>query len=163
MDNIENEQTKQLLETKAIDNYRKVMFNNLRYSYPLLLDYELDDAITWAISNNNKLYPAKIYNNYTKKEINGTTLDILRYIESLEPVVTSSGVMFKRRGTADNPLARMVQGFLNQRKIYKNDMFRYLSEGDLKKYAYYNLYQTLEKLNANAVYGKKFCLLIIVI
>ena len=119
-----NDSTRQLLETKVINNYKKVMFNNLRYSYPLLLDYELDNAITWAIANNNKLYPAKIYNNYTKKEINGTTLDILRYIESLEPVITSSGVMFKKRGTADNPLARMVAGFMKQRGILKSRMWR---------------------------------------
>ena len=154
-DDMYNDSTRQLLETKVINNYKKVMFNNLRYSYPLLLDYELDNAITWAIANNNKLYPAKIYNNYTKKEINGTTLDILRYIESLEPVITSSGVMFKKRGTADNPLARMVAGFMKQRGIYKKDMFYWLEPEhlDLKKYAYYDLYQTLEKLNANSVYG----------
>ena len=146
-----NNETKQLLETEAVNNYKKVMFNNLRYSYPLLLDYELENAITWAIANNNKLYPAKIYNNYTKKEINGTTLDILRYIESLEPVLTSSGVMFKKRVTADNPLARMVQGFMSERKEYKSKMFKY--DRGTKEYAYYNLYQLLCKLNANALYG----------
>ena len=52
----------------------------------------------------------------------GTLLDVLQYIEKLQPIITSSGVLYRKHKEMDNPLSRMVQGFLKQRKVYKNQM-----------------------------------------
>jgi hypothetical protein len=134
------------LNLKPINEYKQVMMEGLRHSFPGLHPEELSKAIDWSI--NSRLYngPASLDNNYTKKRMDGTVLDILKYIESLEPIVTSSGVLFKKHKEAENPLSKMINGFLVKRAEYKSTMFKYpKGSAEFEKY---NLFQLLEKLNA---------------
>lgn len=140
-----------LLSTNVVQEYKSVMIENLASSFPGLNIDELDSAITWAIINRHNIHPVKLDNNYTKQTINGTVLDILRYIEKLEPIITSSGVLFKKHKEADNPLSKMIMGFLEQRSFYKKEMFKYPKGSS--EFEKYNLLQLLEKLNANGTYG----------
>lgn len=135
-----------VLDMSVIQNYMKVMYDGLKHSFPLLREDELKEAIQYSVTNRIYNGPAYIDNNYTKKKLNGTVLDILRYIESLEPIVSSSGVLFKKHKEADNPLSKMIMGFLKQRAIYKDIMFKYPKGSE--QFARYNLFQLLEKLNA---------------
>ena len=136
---------------KVINEYVETMVNGLRHSFPNLHERELRDAIAWSI--NKRLYNgnASLNNNYTHKKLNGTVLDILKYIEKLEPIVTSSGVLFKKHKEAVNPMSKMIMGFLDKRASYKKEMFKYPKGSE--QFARYNLAQLLEKLNANATYG----------
>lgn len=136
---------------KVINEYVETMVSGLRHSFPNLHERELRDAIAWSI--NKRLYNgnASLNNNYTHKKLNGTVLDILKYIEKLEPIVTSSGVLFKKHKEAVNPMSKMIMGFLDKRAAYKKEMFRYPKGSE--QFARYNLAQLLEKLNANATYG----------
>ena len=145
---IENipQEAQRLLSTKVVKDYKQTMIENIQSSFPGLNVSELDDAITWAIINRHQNHPAKLDNNYTKQVVNGTVVDILKYIESLEPVITSSGVLYKKHKEADNPLSKMIQGFLKQRKIYKKEMFKHPKGSAM--FEKYNLLQLLEKLNA---------------
>ena len=146
MDN--NEKVKQ---AKVIKEYTRMMVDGLKHSFPSLSEDELRDAINWSVMKRYHNGPASINNNYTKKRIDGTVLDVLNYIDKLEPIVTSSGVLFKKHKEADNPLSRMITGFLKQRSKYKSMMFKYpKGSAEFEKY---NLFQLLEKLNANATYG----------
>lgn len=139
------------IENKAINGYVDIMANGLINSFPSLKKKDLRKAIEWSISKRLQNKPASIDNNYTKKKLNGTVLDILNYIEKLQPIVSSSGVLFKQHKEADNPLSRMISGFLKQRSNYKAEMFKYPKGSYL--FEKYNLFQLLEKLNANATYG----------
>lgn len=139
------------MSTKAIKEYEQIMVDGLRHSFPLLNEDELRSAIQYSITNRLNNKEAYIENNYTKRTINGTVLDIISYIEKLEPIVTSSGVLFKKHKEADNPLSRMIMGFINQRAVYKKTMFKYPKGSEM--FEKYNLLQLLEKLNANATYG----------
>lgn len=151
-----------LLRTKVVQDYKEKMVESLSGSFPGLYRDELDEAITWGIVNNYTDNKAKLDNNYTKQVIEGTVLDILNYIDSLQPILTSSGVLYRQHKQADNPLSQMIQGFLVQRKAYKKEMFKYPKGSEM--FEKYNLLQLLEKLNANATYGKyDNCRLIIVI
>ena len=139
------------MNLKAIQEYEQIMVDGLRHSFPLLNECELREAIRYSITNRLENKPAYLENNYTKNKINGTVLDILNYIQKLEPIVTSSGVLFKKHKEADNPLAKMIMGFIEQRGIYKKEMFKHPKGTEL--FERYNLFQLLEKLNANATYG----------
>lgn len=136
---------------KAIENYINIMVNGLKHSFPELTKEDLYDAIKWSIDKRIQNKPAILDNNYTKKKINGTVIDILKYIDKLQPIVTSSGVLFKQHKEEDNPLSKMIQGFLDQRAKYKKEMFKYPKGSYM--FEKYNLFQLLEKLNANATYG----------
>ena len=146
-----SQETEEMLKTKAVQKYKQTMIENLQSSYPDLTYTDLEESIIWAINNNHTNPKGKINNNYTKDTIDGTIVDILKYIDSLEPIITSSGVLFKRHKEADNPLTRMIMGFLSNRKIYKDKMKA--SVPGSQDYERYNLYQLLEKQNANASYG----------
>ena len=139
-------QFQQLLATKPVRNYKQTMLENMQSHYPLLSPQELDEAIDWAIANNHKIGKAVLDNNYTKQTVEGTTLDILRYIEAVKPIETASGVLYMRHDEIDNPLSRMIQGFLKQRKAYKKEMFKH-PRGSYE-YSFYDLMQSNMKVMA---------------
>lgn len=130
----------------VVQEYEQVMIDGLRHSFPLLSENELREAIQYSITNRLQNKPACLENNYEKTKVNGTVLDILNYIQKLEPIITSSGVLYKKHKEADNPLARMIMGFIKQRGIYKKEMFKYPKASEM--FERFNLFQLLEKLNA---------------
>lgn len=140
-----------IMQSKVVQEYTDIMVEGLRHSFPKLYEQELREAIKWSIFKRQHNGPASLDNNYTHQKLDGTVLDILRYIERLEPIITSSGVLFKKHKEADNPLSRMIMGFISKRKQYKKEMFKYPKGSE--QFARYNLAQLLEKLNANATYG----------
>lgn len=139
------------INIKAIQEYEQVMVDGFKHTFPLLNENELREAIRYSINNRIQTRPVTLVNNYTKSKLNGTVLDIIKYIEDRQPIITSSGVLFKKHKEADNPLSRMIMSFINQRGIYKKEMFKYPKGSEL--FEKYNLLQLLEKLNANATYG----------
>ena len=139
------------MNIKAIQEYEQVMVDGFKHTFPLLNENELREAIRYSINNRIQTRPVTLVNNYTKSKLNGTVLDIIKYIEDRQPIITSSGVLFKKHKEADNPLSRMIMSFINQRGIYKKEMFKYPKGSEL--FEKYNLLQLLEKLNANATYG----------
>mgnify|MGYP003459867859 CR=1 FL=1 len=145
------EENQRLLATQVVLEYKTVLIEALQHSFPGLTPQELDEAINYSILKRAKNTKASIDNNYTKKRFDGTLLDILDYINSCEPIVTSSGVLFKKHKNAKNPMAKMIMGFIKERGRLKKEMFKYPKGSE--EFAKYNLFQLLEKLNANAVYG----------
>ena len=140
-----------IMSSKVVQEYIDVMVDGLKHSFPKLYEEELRAAIEWSVLKRQYNGPASIDNNYTHKRLDGTVLDIIQYIEKLEPIITSSGVLFKKHKEVDNPLSRMIMGFIRKRKEYKAEMFKYPKGSE--QFARYNLAQLLEKLNANATYG----------
>lgn len=140
-----------ILKTKVVQDYKRVMLDSLSASFPKLTREQLEVAINWSILNRHDNKPAYLDNNYTKRQINGTVLDILDYINKLEPIVTASGVLYKKHKEANNPMDKMIMGFLAQRSKFKITMYDFPKGSAL--FEKYNLLQLLEKLNANATYG----------
>ena len=141
-----------VLTAKVVMQYKAVLIEGLQNSFTGLSIKELSDAIDYSILKRVNNPKASIDNNYTKKRFDGTLLDVLDYINSCEPIVTSSGVLFKKHKKAKNPLAKVIMGFIKERGRLKKEMFKYPKGSE--EFAKYNLFQLLEKQNANAVYGK---------
>lgn len=146
-----NKQQQQIMNNFVISEYKQTLMDTIPSAFPGLNMNEISEAIDYSILKRCKNGKAYVENNYEKTRIDGTLLDVLDYIHSLEPIVTSSGVLFKKHKQADNPLARVIMGFINKRAQLKKEMFKYPKGSE--EFAKYNLLQLLEKLNANAVYG----------
>ena len=127
----------------VVQEYMQVMRDGLRHTFPSLNDSELQEAIEWSVAKRFYNAPASIDNNNTMQRLDGTMLDVMQYLQKMEPIMTSSGVLFKKHKEADNPLARTITGFLKNRKAYKKLMFSY-PKGSAN-FAKYNLLQLLEK------------------
>ena len=146
-----NETTKRLLTLEPIQQYQQMMLENMASSFPLLKSKEMAEAIIWAIQNNARIPKGKFDNNYTHQSFECDIAQILAYIKKLQPIVCPSGVFFYRHKQKDNPLSRMIQGFLKQRKVFKKQMLN--SPRGSYEFEKYNLLQLLEKINANGCYG----------
>ena len=128
-----------------LDKYVEVTKDLLSLSFPGLTDYELDMAIKWSINKRLVDTPAVIDNNYKHEQTNTTLLQVSDWILSRRPIITSYGVMFTRHGEVPNPLYKMIDGFINDRKKAKKEMFKYPKGSD--QFEHFNLLQLLLKIN----------------
>jgi hypothetical protein len=108
--------------------------------YPLSKE-ELEPIVDYSINKRYREYPAEIENNYMKTTVSTTLLQLADYINSKQPIVTSFGTMFSKHGTVPNPLAIVIQQFLDERSKYKKEMFKYPKGSE--NFEKYNLLQSL--------------------
>lgn len=122
-----------------------------RSLFPHMNTTDIANAIDYSIKKRVNNYNVNIYNNYTNTEVDMTVLEMLDYIESREPIKTAYGVLFKRHEAVPNPMAKVIQSFLDLRKIHKKEMFKYPKGSEM--FERYNLQQNLDKIDVNGVYG----------
>jgi hypothetical protein len=141
----------QMVQTKSCDIYRDEMMEALKLSFPGLYDWELREALNYSIMKRGGDTPVILDNNYKKVKEKTTLWQVTDYIVTREPIITVSGVMFKKHGSVPNPFVMLIQEFLKQRGIYKDTMFKYpKGSEDFEKY---NILQLSEKVSGNAMYG----------
>lgn len=138
-------------DSVVLDQYKKVMMDMLHFNFPMLTEEELICAIDHSMSKHFKDAEAILTNNYKRTEISSSLLDLANYITGKEPILTSSGTMFKQHGTGPNPIYSMLDGFINDRKKAKKEMFKYPKGSQL--FEKFNLQQLLYKIDANGFYG----------
>lgn len=138
--------------SNAMNKYTNIIMRLVSTTYPHLSPVDINNAIQYSINKRYKEEKTQIYNNYTKKEpVELTILELVEYIITREPILTASGVMFKKHDAAPNPLAKMIEKFMISRGILKKKMFEYPKGSEM--FEYYNLLQTLAKIDANGLYG----------
>lgn len=140
-----------LTESPTISAYKQVMSDCVKLFMPYINKEDLDPVLDYSIQTRFKDAKCKVVNSYTNKTANMTLLQVADYIRDREPIVTAFGTMFKRHGVVPNPLATVVQGFLDQRKKDKDMMFKFPKGSE--DYEKYNLLQSLDKIDANGIYG----------
>ena len=138
-------------ESTTIDKYKEKMKGLLTLYYPHLKPDVFNDAIEYSIHKRYKSENADMYNNYTNKLHHADILTFCDYIERRQPIVTSWGTLYKRHEEEPNPLGMVIQKFLDARKIHKDEMFKYPKGSE--NYEKYNLFQQLDKVDTNAIYG----------
>lgn len=134
-------------KSTTLKEYRRTMADCIRLFIPNIRDGDIYPVIDYSINKRYREEPCSVVNSYTKKKSNSTLLHIADYIADREPIVTAYGAMFKKHGTVPNPLAVVIQQFLDQRQYYKDEMIKYPKGSE--DFERYNLLQILEKINAN--------------
>lgn len=111
----------------------------------------LSNAIDYSIQKRFKDSQVEIDNNYKKKIVPMTLLDTCDYIENKKPIIAASGVLFQRHENSTNLLYKVIDDFIENRKVAKKTMFKYPKGSD--EFVYWNLQQLLAKRDVNAIYG----------
>lgn len=140
---------KKYLDFEIIKRYKSVAIKMLQFSFPELDYSEIGDAVDYSLIKRMKNGDAVIRNNYKNKEIDIQLIEMAEYIIKREPIITSYGVMFKKHDEEVNPIAKLLQTFMNNRNIFKKEMFKYTKGSEL--YERYNLLQLLAKIDAKPI------------
>lgn len=141
----------QIVTNQTTEIYKKEMLDALKLSFPGLTETDIREAIDYSILKRGSDSKAVLDNNYTKTKEKTTLFAITDYIIQREPIITVSGVMFRKHGYCPNPFVMLIQEFLKQRGIYKDTMFKYPKGSE--EFEKYNILQLSEKVSGNAMYG----------
>ena len=141
----------QIVKSKTADIYKNEVLDALKLSFPGLYEWELREAIDYSIMKRGGDSPAVLDNDYKKVKEKTTLWQVTDYIMSREPIITVSGVMFRKHGSVPNPFVMLIQEFLNKRAEYKGTMFKFPKGSE--EFERYNILQLSEKVSGNAMYG----------
>lgn len=141
-----------LTESPTIKQYKNKMCHFTKMLYPSMDERDIDAALNYSIQKRYHETPVQVDNSYTHKVTDSTLLAISDYITQREPIVTAFGTMFKKHAEVPNPMAVVVQSFLDNRSKHKKMMFKYPRGSE--QFEKYNLLQSLDKIDTN---GLKTC------
>lgn len=127
-----------------VNEFKKSANFLLHLSFPQLTYREIDMAIDFSVAKYIQDHDIKLDNSYTHEEKELTLLDITNYVIEKKPIVSSSGVLFKRHGEVINLIYKLLDGFINDRKAEKKEMFKYPKGSEM--YNKHNLSQLLLKI-----------------
>ena len=128
-----------------VDKFKESTNYLLHLSFPQLTKYEINEAIDFSIAKYIQDYDVKVHNNYTNKTHELTLLELTNWVIEKKPIITASGAMFKRHGEVVNLIYNLLDGFINDRKKEKKEMFKYPKGSEM--FARHNLNQILFKIN----------------
>lgn len=132
-----------IYEQKFLNDYHDQAVQILHMVYPQLTTSELSTTVQEIISKRLQNVPVTIDNSYKHMEVQTTLLELIDYIKEREVITTNHGVMFSKHGTQPNPISKMLDGFLTNRKAMKKKMFSYPK--GTAEFSKYNLLQLLLK------------------
>ena len=136
-----------LKDSPTIRKYKDTMKRYIKMYYPEVDSRELEPILDYSIQKRYFQSNAQVANSYTHKTANMTLLAISDYIASREPIVTAFGTMFRKHADVPNPMAVVVQSFLDNRSKHKKEMFKYPKGSE--QFEKYNLLQVLDKIDTN--------------
>lgn len=142
----------QIDKSPTLQKYKDTMMEYIQMYYPdedrVVLSNAIDYSIRKRMHNASNI---KVINSYTKENTDWKLLDLADWIATREPIVTSHGTMFKKHEEVPNPLTKVWQLFLDKRTEDKDIMKSYPKGSE--QYEKYNLFQQLDKIDANGLYG----------
>ena len=125
----------------VLDRYKSTMKDCISLYYPDMKSSDLDVILDYSINKRYRQEDATLVNSYKNKSVDTTLLKLADYIMSRHPITTAFGTMFMNHETVPNPMADVVQQFLDNRGIHKKEMFKYPKNSEM--YNKYNLLQSL--------------------
>ena len=142
------------LTNVAVNNYRKTAMDMIKLYHSELSYSDILEAVDKSIEDDYRDHGVKVINNYKNTTADATLSQLVDYIASRKPILTSHGVMFQQHESGIlNPVKELFKFYLADRKRLKAEMFRQLELNNHEAYERYNLSQSLRKISANSIYG----------
>ena len=124
MDNKYRLTEKALDDSKYIHKWKKEMMATMRQINPKWSKEDMDPILDDMLLKQMQIPEAVMSNNFTGEERNTNILSILDWTFERKPLVAGNGTFYKNQHEAINPVARMLDGFLIERKRLKKEMFK---------------------------------------
>lgn len=134
-----------------INEYKKTVKRMLHLNFSQLTDSDLENAIDYSINKRFRDETVQLEDNYRHEKISTNLSTLVEFIMKREPICTAYGVLFKKHIDEPNPVVKVTKSFLEKRSQDKKKMYNYPKGSE--EYEHYNLYQQLDKIDANGVYG----------
>ena len=144
--------SKMLKDSKFIKKYKKDVIKVLKESMPDVDTEIIKDEVNKMMEENFMNPEVTLDNNYTGESRDTTLLSVLEWALERKPILCGNATFYKNQYEAMNPIAKMLEGFLTQRKAYKKKMFK-VEDTSSSKYKDLDRLQLNEKINANSYYG----------
>ena len=140
------------LDNKLLKKYRKRMLDIMKQQYPVVDEHVLDKIITKQIKKRVQDPVVTLDNNYTHETRTTTLLPVVDWAMTSKPIWCGNATFYKNQEQALNPIAKMLEGFLSERKRYKKLMFS-IDDTNSVKYKDYDREQLNQKRSVNSYYG----------
>ena len=111
-------------DSKFLNNYKKEMTKIMLTIDPSLDKDFVEDVVLDMIKKNVKNPRVILDNNYTGENRETTLLSVFDWVLERKPIICGNGTFYKNQYEAINPIAKMLENFLAQRKAYKKAMFK---------------------------------------
>lgn len=123
----------------------------IKKSYPEYSDEQIEAYLDRKIDENLVNPKGQLVNNYVNKIINVNLLDLIDWMENVQPIIAGNGTFFKNQNQSYSPSNNMLDEFLINRNKYKG-MLK-IVEKTSYDYDTYDRLQKTEKISANSYYG----------
>lgn len=140
------------IDNKYLKKYKKEMLSVMKDMFPDEDEEKIEKIIMDLVKEKIQNPVVTLDNNFTYESRETTALSVLDWVLEKEPIIAGNGTFYKNQDQAINPIAKMLEGFLTKRKMYKKEMFK-IEDTRSPKYKEYDLRQIIEKINANSYYG----------
>lgn len=140
------------LDSKFLNKYTKSMTDIMLQINPNWDKKEVKSIILNMIKEQGKNPRVTLDNNYTGESRDTTLLSVLDWALDRKPILCGNATFYKNQHEAINPIAKMLEDFLSQRKQYKKIMFA-IENSLSAQYKDLDRSQNNEKINCNSYYG----------
>lgn len=136
-------------DSAFLNKYIKTMADTMLQIDPSLDKKEVKNTILEMIKEQGANPRVTLDNNYTGESRDTTLLSVLDWAIDRKPILCGNATFYKNQYEAINPIAKMLEDFLSQRKAYKKQMFQ-VEDSTSPKYKDLDRSQANEKINCNS-------------
>lgn len=142
-----------IIESSAfISAWRDEMCKTMKSINPKWTKDDINQELDLMLKEDLQVPEVEMDNNYTGEHRNTNLISILDWTLERKPIIAGNATFYKNQLEAINPIAKMVDGFLIERKRIKKEMFK-IEDVTSDKYKDLDRAQQNQKILANSYYG----------
>ena len=138
--------------SKYLNKYIKTMTDVMLQINPEWDKEEVKSVILEMVKEQACNPRVTLDNNFTGESRDTTLLSVFDWALDRKPILCGNATFYKNQYEAMNPIAKMLEDFLSQRKTYKKMMFQ-VEDVLSARYKDLDREQNNEKINCNSYYG----------